>query len=49
MEQIEADLTLMIDNAKRYNMSNSTIYKRAQKLQQIMQVMEFCKITDIDT
>ncbi|XP_062853504.1 polybromo 1, like [Trichomycterus rosablanca] len=38
IEQIEADLTLMIDNTKRYNMSNSTIYKRAQKLQQIMQL-----------
>uniref|UniRef100_A0A671PED5 Protein polybromo-1 n=1 Tax=Sinocyclocheilus anshuiensis TaxID=1608454 RepID=A0A671PED5_9TELE len=38
IEQIEADLTLMIENAKRYNMPNSTIYKRAQRLQQIMQV-----------
>ncbi|XP_016314040.1 polybromo 1, like isoform X1 [Sinocyclocheilus anshuiensis] len=37
IEQIEADLTLMIENAKRYNMPNSTIYKRAQRLQQIMQ------------
>lgn len=38
VEQIEADLTVMFENAKRYNMPNSTIYKRAQRLQQIMQV-----------
>uniref|UniRef100_A0A672QK67 Protein polybromo-1 n=1 Tax=Sinocyclocheilus grahami TaxID=75366 RepID=A0A672QK67_SINGR len=37
VEQIEADLTLMFENAKRYNMPSSTIYKRAQRLQQIMQ------------
>uniref|UniRef100_A0A673MT31 Protein polybromo-1 n=1 Tax=Sinocyclocheilus rhinocerous TaxID=307959 RepID=A0A673MT31_9TELE len=37
VEQIETDLTLMFENAKRYNMPNSTIYKRAQRLQQIMQ------------
>uniref|UniRef100_A0A8C2A4Q9 Protein polybromo-1 n=1 Tax=Cyprinus carpio TaxID=7962 RepID=A0A8C2A4Q9_CYPCA len=37
IEQMEADLTLMFENAKRYNMPNSTIYKRAQRLQQIMQ------------
>ncbi|XP_051568786.1 protein polybromo-1-like isoform X3 [Myxocyprinus asiaticus] len=36
VDQIEADLTLMFENAKRYNMANSTIYKRAQRLQQIM-------------
>ncbi len=38
IEQIEADLTLMFENAKRYNMLNSTIYKRAHRLQQITQV-----------
>lgn len=38
VEQIEADLTLMFENAKRYNMPNSSIYKRAQRLQQIIQV-----------
>lgn len=38
IEQIEADLMLIFENAKRYNMPNSTIYKRAQRLQQIMQV-----------
>uniref|UniRef100_A0A673MM03 Protein polybromo-1 n=1 Tax=Sinocyclocheilus rhinocerous TaxID=307959 RepID=A0A673MM03_9TELE len=40
VEQIETDLTLMFENAKRYNMPNSTIYKRAQRLQQIMQKRE---------
>lgn len=38
VEQIEADFTLMLENAKRYNMPNSTIYKRAHRLQQIIQV-----------
>ncbi|XP_026162563.1 polybromo 1, like isoform X3 [Mastacembelus armatus] len=37
VEQIEADLSLMFENAKRYNMPNSSIYKRAFRLQQIMQ------------
>ncbi|XP_041836272.1 polybromo 1, like isoform X3 [Melanotaenia boesemani] len=37
MEQIEVDLNLMFENAKRYNMPNSSIYKRAFRLQQIMQ------------
>lgn len=39
VEQMDADLTLMFENAKRYNMPNSSIYKRAFRLQQIMQVM----------
>uniref|UniRef100_A0A8C7XI45 Protein polybromo-1 n=1 Tax=Oryzias sinensis TaxID=183150 RepID=A0A8C7XI45_9TELE len=39
LEQIEADLTLMFENAKRYNMPNSSIYKRAFRLQQIMQLL----------
>lgn len=39
VEQMEADLNLMFENAKRYNMPNSSIYKRAFRLQQIMQVM----------
>lgn len=38
VEQIDADLNLMFENAKRYNMPNSSIYKRAFRLQQIMQV-----------
>uniref|UniRef100_A0A3B4B2Y4 Protein polybromo-1 n=1 Tax=Periophthalmus magnuspinnatus TaxID=409849 RepID=A0A3B4B2Y4_9GOBI len=37
LDQIEADLNLMFENAKRYNMPNSSIYKRAFRLQQIMQ------------
>lgn len=41
VEQIDADLTLMFENAKRYNMPNSSIYKRAFRLQQIMQVMAY--------
>ena len=41
VEQMETDLTLMFENAKRYNMPNSSIYKRAFRLQQIMQVMTF--------
>ncbi|KAM6981128.1 polybromo 1, like [Aplochiton taeniatus] len=38
MEQLEADLALMFENAKRYNMPTSGIYKRALRLQQIMQL-----------
>uniref|UniRef100_A0A8C6Q9H4 Protein polybromo-1 n=1 Tax=Nothobranchius furzeri TaxID=105023 RepID=A0A8C6Q9H4_NOTFU len=38
VEQMEADLSMMFENAKRYNMPNSSIYKRAFRLQQIMQV-----------
>ncbi|XP_069000505.1 protein polybromo-1-like isoform X1 [Embiotoca jacksoni] len=37
VEQMEADLTLMFENAKCFNMPNSSIYKRAFRLQQIMQ------------
>ncbi|XP_041638497.1 polybromo 1, like [Cheilinus undulatus] len=37
VEQIEADLNVMFENAKRYNMPNSSIYKRAFRLQQILQ------------
>ncbi|XP_071761621.1 polybromo 1, like [Centroberyx gerrardi] len=38
VEQMDADLTLMFENAKRYNMPNSGIYKRAVRLQQILQL-----------
>lgn len=41
VEQMESDLNSMFENAKRYNVPNSAIYKRAQKLQQIMQVNMF--------
>lgn len=39
VEQMDTDLSLMFENAKRYNMPNSSIYKRAFRLQQILQVM----------
>ncbi|XP_033822590.1 protein polybromo-1 isoform X1 [Periophthalmus magnuspinnatus] len=35
VERIDADLTRMFENAKRYNVPHSSIYKRALKLQQI--------------
>ncbi|XP_061114171.1 polybromo 1, like isoform X4 [Conger conger] len=38
MEQMDADLTLMFENAKRYNVPNSAIYKRVLKLQQVLQL-----------
>ncbi|KAL4655206.1 protein polybromo-1-like isoform X2 [Arapaima gigas] len=38
IEQMDSDLTLMFENAKRYNMPNSSIYKRVLKLQQILQI-----------
>lgn len=40
VEQIEVDLNLMFENAKRYNVPNSQIYKRVLKLQQILQVTD---------
>ncbi|XP_034022274.1 polybromo 1, like isoform X2 [Thalassophryne amazonica] len=50
VEQMEADLSLMFENAKRYNMPNSSIYKRAFKLQQILQLKkrEFLRRDDED-
>ena len=45
VEQMDADLTLMFENAKRYNMPNSSIYKRAFRLQQIMQVRTSASFT----
>lgn len=44
IEQMESDLNAMFENAKRYNVPNSAIYKRAQKLQQLMQVNLFVVI-----
>ncbi|XP_015202665.1 protein polybromo-1 isoform X5 [Lepisosteus oculatus] len=38
VDQIDADLNLMFENAKRYNLPNSAIYKRVMKLQQILQL-----------
>uniref|UniRef100_A0A672IFW4 Protein polybromo-1 n=1 Tax=Salarias fasciatus TaxID=181472 RepID=A0A672IFW4_SALFA len=40
VEQMDTDLTLMFENAKRYNMPNSSIYKRAFRLQQIQQTIK---------
>ena len=38
VEQMDSDLTLMFENAKRYNVPNSAIFKRALRLQQILLV-----------
>lgn len=38
VEQMDSDLTLMLENSKRYNVPHSSIYKRALKLQHIQQV-----------
>lgn len=38
LDHLECDLNLMFENAKRYNVPNSAIYKRVLKLQQVMQV-----------
>uniref|UniRef100_A0A673JPM0 Protein polybromo-1 n=1 Tax=Sinocyclocheilus rhinocerous TaxID=307959 RepID=A0A673JPM0_9TELE len=38
VEQIDTDLNLMFENAKRYNVPNSQIYKRVMKLQHILQM-----------
>ncbi|XP_031217702.1 protein polybromo-1 isoform X31 [Mastomys coucha] len=37
LDHLECDLNLMFENAKRYNVPNSAIYKRVLKLQQVMQ------------
>lgn len=39
VEQMDADLNMMFENAKRYNVATSHIYKRALKLQHILQVL----------
>uniref|UniRef100_A0A1A7XRQ9 Protein polybromo-1 n=2 Tax=Iconisemion striatum TaxID=60296 RepID=A0A1A7XRQ9_9TELE len=38
VEHIDSDLMLMLENAKRYNVPHSSIYKRALKLQHIQQM-----------
>ncbi|XP_061640856.1 protein polybromo-1 isoform X2 [Phyllopteryx taeniolatus] len=38
VEPMDSDLTLMFENAKRYNLPHSSIYKRALKLQHIQQI-----------
>lgn len=47
VEQVESDLNSMFENAKRYNVPNSAIYKRAQKLQHIMQVNIFLDLENL--
>lgn len=52
VEQMDADLNLMFENAKRYNVSSSHIYKRALKLQHILQVLSLifsfeCKMSAV--
>ncbi|XP_032893186.1 protein polybromo-1 isoform X2 [Amblyraja radiata] len=37
LDQLEADMKLMFENAKHYNIPNSAIFKRVLKLQQVMQ------------
>ena len=49
VEQMDTDLGMMLENAKRYNMPNSGIYKRAVRLQQIMQVRLSCCILFADS
>ncbi|XP_076123790.1 protein polybromo-1 [Alosa pseudoharengus] len=38
IEHMEADLMMMFENAKRYNVPHSHIYKRALKLQHVLQL-----------
>lgn len=38
VEHVDSDLLRMLENAKRYNVPHSSIYKRALKLQHIQQV-----------
>uniref|UniRef100_A0A3B3C4U6 Protein polybromo-1 n=1 Tax=Oryzias melastigma TaxID=30732 RepID=A0A3B3C4U6_ORYME len=38
VEHVDSDLTLMFENAKRYNVPHSSIYKRVLKLQHIQQL-----------
>ncbi|XP_041911953.1 protein polybromo-1 isoform X18 [Arvicola amphibius] len=50
LDHLECDLNLMFENAKRYNVPNSTIYKRVLKLQQVMQAKkkELARRDDIE-
>lgn len=49
LDHLECDLNLMFENAKRYNVPNSAIYKRVLKLQQVMQVefLGFAKLLNV--
>uniref|UniRef100_A0A8D0EYS9 Protein polybromo-1 n=1 Tax=Strix occidentalis caurina TaxID=311401 RepID=A0A8D0EYS9_STROC len=50
LDQLETDLNLMFENAKRYNVPNSAIYKRVLKMQQVMQAKkkELARRDDIE-
>ncbi|MEJ1276626.1 polybromo 1 [Cricetulus griseus] len=50
LDHLDCDLNLMFENAKRYNVPNSTIYKRVLKLQQVMQAKkkELARRDDIE-
>nr|XP_033782108.1 protein polybromo-1 isoform X1 [Geotrypetes seraphini] len=50
LDHLEADMNLMFENAKRYNVPNSAIYKRVFKLQQLMQAKkkELARRDDIE-
>ncbi|XP_075403609.1 protein polybromo-1 isoform X10 [Tenrec ecaudatus] len=50
LDHLECDLNLMFENAKRYNVPNSAIYKRVLKLQQAMQTKkkELARRDDIE-
>ncbi|XP_042535658.1 protein polybromo-1 isoform X15 [Dipodomys spectabilis] len=50
LDHLECDLNLMFENAKRYNVPNSAIYKRVLKLQQVMQAKkkEIARRDDIE-
>uniref|UniRef100_A0A8D0GFS1 Protein polybromo-1 n=1 Tax=Sphenodon punctatus TaxID=8508 RepID=A0A8D0GFS1_SPHPU len=50
LDHLENDLNLMFENAKRYNVPNSAIYKRVLKMQQVMQAKkkELARRDDIE-
>ncbi|XP_053233531.1 protein polybromo-1 isoform X1 [Podarcis raffonei] len=50
LDHLECDLNLMFENAKRYNVPNSAIYKRVLKMQQVMQAKkkELARRDDIE-
>uniref|UniRef100_A0A8C2XBY9 Protein polybromo-1 n=1 Tax=Cyclopterus lumpus TaxID=8103 RepID=A0A8C2XBY9_CYCLU len=48
VEHIDSDLMRMFENAKRYNVPHSSIYKRALKLQHIQQRKELLQRDDDD-
>lgn len=45
VEHVDSDLTRMFENAKRYNVPHSSIYKRALKLQHVQQVSPTGEVT----